>query len=264
MASLEFLQGGGSSPPPSGGKKKFKMNKKNIIIFGSLAIVAFLVINTLFKRGATSSEAGGTVVEANPNEGMPTNSVDVAGQLQNFQSRMQEELKSQFTNYANEQNVNNNTLVSDMTGIIGNLTSDYNTKLQEQTEKNNAFFSSNQEQVNLLAQSLNDLRAIPKVTTPTRSVTPKSVTPKSVTPKAATAAKKFVSTAFKTGTFGNEAEANKVAQEINKTYGGTGTRVVNEGGKYRVTSNFSQDEGKAGRVLDKLKERKLIGVGYVG
>lgn len=254
MANLEFLQGGGSSPPPSGGKKKFKLNKKNIIIFGSLAIVAFLVINTLFKRGNSGgSEAGGVMVES-PSDGMPTNSVDVAAQLQNFQSRMQEDLAKQFTNYANEQNVNNNTLVSDMTGILANLTSNYDTMLQDQTQKFSSLLSANQEQVNSLSQSFNDLKAIPNVSKPSK--------PSNVTNSVSSVAK-FIGNTFKTGTFGSEAAANKVAQEINKTYGGTGTRVVNEGGKYRVTTVFKQDEGKADRVLAKLKERNLIDVGYV-
>lgn len=161
MAQLEFLQGGGSSPPPSGGKKKLKLNKKTIVIYGGLAIAAFVLISTLLRRGGeqTSIEAGGTIPGENGLIGGGGGNIgggggggnaapDITGQLEAFQTQMQAQLEA--VNKAN---------ASEMAGIIGNITSSYDSKLMEQSSKYDSLYASNQEYFGVLTQSLVDQRA---------------------------------------------------------------------------------------------------------
>lgn len=159
MAQLEFLQGGGSSPPPTGGKKKLKLNKKTIVIYGGLAIAAFVLISTLLRRGGeqTSTESGGTIPGENGLIGGGGGNIgggggnaapDITGQLEAFQTQMQAQLEA--VNKAN---------ASEMAGIIGNITSSYDSKLMEQSSKYDSLYESNQEYFGVLTQSLVDQRA---------------------------------------------------------------------------------------------------------
>lgn len=68
---------------------------------------------------------------------------------------------------------------------------------------------------------------------------------------------------FRTGIFGSVDSANKIAQELKNSYGGKNVHVINEGGQYRVSADFDQDEQKAERVNQRFQERGLIAVGYV-
>lgn len=68
---------------------------------------------------------------------------------------------------------------------------------------------------------------------------------------------------LQTGTFANKAQADKVAALINKDYGGTGTKVVEDGGKYRVQSTFA-NANRSTAVLNRLQQRKVIQTGTAG
>lgn len=70
------------------------------------------------------------------------------------------------------------------------------------------------------------------------------------------------SSIFKTGTFNNQADAERIASIVSKTYGGKNTQVVNEGGIFRVVSEFT-DQDRANKVLGRMTDRDLIGIGYV-
>lgn len=158
MPDLTFLNKDGGNPSsPAGGKKKLKLNKKMIILYGSLAIAAFVLISTLFKRpAATSQEAGGVMPDELPSGGggMPSNSVDVAAQLQNFQSQMQTEVSNQFAAYSKEIQGSNNNLISDVTGMMGDLANNYNSQLAAQTEKFSSLQAANMEQMSYITEGL--------------------------------------------------------------------------------------------------------------
>lgn len=65
-----------------------------------------------------------------------------------------------------------------------------------------------------------------------------------------------------TGTFQNEEQAKKIKAELENSYNAQEVSISYENGLYRVNSKF-QDTDRAKKVFDRMKERNLIGVGYV-
>lgn len=140
MAQLEVIQPGGGNPSPAG-KKKFQLNKKNIVLFGGIGIVAFMLIAAMLKKSTGGdSQAGGVIVGE---DGMPTNSADVAAQLQGYNDMISSDVNSQMSGLASMVDANNQQVLNDMTGIITQTTQDYQEKLDEYQEKFQAMEESN-------------------------------------------------------------------------------------------------------------------------
>lgn len=144
-----------------GGKKKFKLNKKTIIIVGGLAIVAYFGISLLFRKSDnTASQAesvsGGTALY---DDGMPTNSADVAAQLQNYNDMLSTDVNSQMSAFESYVDANNQSVFNDMSGILTQTTQDYQDKLDAVLADKEEMLTSNKEQYDALAQRLVDQSA---------------------------------------------------------------------------------------------------------
>lgn len=96
-----------------------------------------------------------------------------------------------------------------------------------------------------------DLKAIKRPTSPAaRPAAPKVQTKSAVT-----------SSGFlQTGTFTKKADAQRVMNMINKDYGGSGTKIVQDGNKFRVQSSFA-NSSRSKAVLNRLQTRKVIKTG---
>lgn len=98
------------------------------------------------------------------------------------------------------------------------------------------------------ADSLQALKK-PTVTTAARSATTSAKT------------SNVTSSGFlQTGTFANRTQAQKVVNLINKEYGGSGTKIVQDGNKFRVQSSFA-NSARSSAVLNRLQTRKIIKTG---
>jgi len=68
---------------------------------------------------------------------------------------------------------------------------------------------------------------------------------------------------FSSGSYNDKASAEKLAKELQSSYGGKNTTVVKEGGVYRVKSEFDSSD-RANAVGDRVKDRGLLGTYYTG
>jgi hypothetical protein len=96
LAEFTLEPPGGGHPPGPGGshpKKGMKINKPMIYIGGAVIIILFLVIRG--RSGGSAQDTG--VAETSVN--YPSNSVDVAGQLQNNSDIMMGQVQQQLTQF---------------------------------------------------------------------------------------------------------------------------------------------------------------------
>lgn len=161
MAELNIKEGLPIDRGGGGGKKKFKLNKKTIIIFGGLAIVAYFGISLLFRKSDNTasqaeSVAGGTALY---DDGMPTNSADVAAQLQNYNDMLSTDVNSQMSAFESYVDANNQSVFNDMSGILTQTSQDYQDKLDAVLADKEEMLTSNKEQYDALAQRLVDQSA---------------------------------------------------------------------------------------------------------
>ncbi|MFE1506519.1 hypothetical protein ACFW63_28750, partial [Streptomyces albidoflavus] len=119
----EFEQVGHESGGHSPGKKKFQLNKKNIVIIGSVAIGVFLLVS-LVTRGRPAEEeqyVTSEALEGDYLDGNPMNSSLVQAQLQNNQSLIEGSVDTALNNFANELGQNQESFKSDVIDTITDI-----------------------------------------------------------------------------------------------------------------------------------------------
>ena len=144
----------GEFSPPSSGGSKVKFNKKKLLLYGGLGVAAFLLISSLFKKpqsDGTEDTASGGAIPVGDAGLMPTNSVDVAAQMQNMQSLMEDAQDQKFQSLSNDLSTSNAELVTNFSGLLTDTKSQYEQQLQDQTDKFNSFVTTSNEADQALA-----------------------------------------------------------------------------------------------------------------
>lgn len=263
-------------------KKKFKLSKKKMLIVGGIGVVLLVLLMALRRGATTSQEAGGNYTVGTG--GLPaggvaggdygSNSVDMQAQLQQMKDSLSQEVQSQFGKYASELQQNNNDLASGMSGVVGDMASQYKAEMDAQMGKFATMNQANEDALSMLQQQLYDQNArfseqlsifengYSNSNDPYKGVTSKP----SVYAERGEALQESITSQrnvalLKTGTFKSKADADKIASILNKDYGGTDTKVFMDGDKWRVTSAMGTSE-RVDKVANRLKELKLVNTTY--
>lgn len=130
MADLNFEPVGGGGTPSAGGshKKGFKVSKPALYIGGAVIIILFLVI-----KGRSNSSANTSATDTNV--AYPSNSVDVASQLQNNADIINSQVQQQLNSFQSDQTTNQNQFLSDLTNQQNSALSGYNDQLKSLSDK---------------------------------------------------------------------------------------------------------------------------------
>ncbi len=252
---LDIKNPGGGNASPGFKKPKLKLNKKTIVIGGVIVIVAFLVL----RKVITPTHQQQSVAMGSYGDEYGSNTVDTNAQLQNAQSIMEQNVNTTLSQFMadiqSQMNTNNsevmgyvgsslNELTSGMTTALNNQQQTFNDSLQQQNDKFASFTQSNNEVLNGLTQQLTGIKQ--NQGSSGGVLQPKPTTTPGV---------------LKTGTFKSTTDAEKFAKDLRTNYGGTNVQVVNEGGQFRVLSNF-KDSTRANKVLARAQELGKIKTGY--
>jgi hypothetical protein len=218
MPEFEHVGGGERKSSP-----KFKLNKKNIVLYGGVLLVVLFVVTKVLGRKPQSAETQTIMTD----DGMPSNSVDTQAQLDNFSSIMEGYVEQSM-----------NQLYSEVGMSIGQALND-----QKQY---------NTEMVNSLTQQYNELKnEQEKLNVSLENKQPSTNTPSTSTPSSGGS--------FQSGSFSSMKDAQMLLAKLTKSYGGQGGKIVNQNGKYIVQSNFT-DQQRAQKVGEDLKSKGSIGV----
>lgn len=233
----EFEQVGHESGGHSPGKKKFQLNKKNIVIIGSVAIGVFLLVS-LVTRGRPAEEeqyVTSEALEGDYLDGNPMNSSMVQAQLQNNQSLIEGSVDTALNNFANELGQNQESFkhdVIDTVTDIGKENKAYVDQVKDSISKqlaDQAKKYSNLETENDQLQKELDKLKNKKPSTPAKTTTPAK---KPSTPaKKPAPAKKPSTPKYKTVTV----KKGDTLSELTQKYGKGGTKSA-----YMETAKYNK------------------------
>ncbi|KAA0817055.1 LysM peptidoglycan-binding domain-containing protein [Bacillus licheniformis] len=222
MAEFETIGGEHSSKPSS---KKFKLNKKNIIIFGGVGIAVFLLVAAISRgRGETEERVTSEALEGDYLDGNPMNSAMVQGQLSNNQSIIENSVETALNNFANELGYNQSVFRDSVTETITDIgkenkayadkvKSDMSKQLSDLTKKMTAIDAKNTDLQNQLKKATAK-PAPAKTSTPAKKPAPAPA-------KKSTPAKKAPAAKYKTVTV----KKGDTLSELTQKYGKGGSKA---------------------------------------
>lgn len=278
MAHLE-VEGQQQHEAPKG-KKKFKLTRKNIVLYGGVA-VGLLVLLMFMMRGRQSNMQQEPIILPPADDGLPTAGMPIGG-IPNFQDDING-MKEQLA-------LSNEAMLNTMSEVFAKMSSNFDDKLSQQqshyenqlsqqqskfsifAEQNNDFIKQLQqksvddqqrynEQINLLQQQQNQQQQLYQQQQNTIDLwqnTPPTPTapPTMPTIQGTVTSSQSVAT-LRTGTFKSATDANALLSKLKTDYGATNAYVSNENGLYRVISNFN-DLARANTVGSRIQQ-----LGYV-
>ncbi|MGE7114943.1 SPOR domain-containing protein [Lysinibacillus sp. NPDC047702] len=260
-------------------KKKFKLTRKNIIIYGGVAI-GLIVLLMMLTRGRRSSVQQEPIILPPAEDGLPTAGMPIGG-IPNYQddiNKMQEQMA-----LSNESMLNTMTEVFTkmQTGFDDKLSqqqSRYENQLMQQQDKFNVFAEQNKEYMQQLNQkSIDDQQRYNEQlnllqqqqyqqqqqwqqsqnTVSTWQNTPTNTAPPTMPTIQGTVTSSQAVATLRTGTFKSSNDAYTLLGRLQNDYGASDAKVVNENGLFRVVGNFS-DAARANTVGSRIQQ-----LGYV-
>ncbi|MGE7954916.1 hypothetical protein [Lysinibacillus xylanilyticus] len=257
------------------GKKKSKLTRKNIVVYGGIAIAVIIFLMVVMKRGQSSVAVQQEPIVLPPAEdGMPTAGMPIGG-IPNYQEEM--------NNMKHQMALSNEQMLETMGNVfgklqegfdqqIGQVQNGYEQKLVQQQDKFDVFAQSNKdllqqlqqknvddqqrynEQLNYIQQQQQQQQVAMDTWQPAPQVN--TIPPPTMPTIQGTVSSQNVAT-LRTGTFKSSQDAYKLLGRLQADYGATNGKVVKENGMFRVVSDFN-DTSRANTVGERIKS-----LGYV-
>lgn len=258
------------------GKKKFKLTRKNIIIYGGVAVGLIVLLMMLTRGRQSTMQQDSPIILPPAEDGLPTAGMPIGG-IPNYQddiNKMQEQMA-----------LSNESMLNTMTEVFSKIQgsfddkllqqqSRYENQLMQQQDKFSTFAEQNKEymqqlnqksiddqqryneQINLLQQQQQQWQQQQStIWQPTPTPTP-SAPPTMPTIQGTVTSSQSVAT-LRTGTFKSSNDAYTLLGRLQNDYGASNARVVNENGLFRVIGDFS-DAARANSVGSRIQQ-----LGYV-